>query len=415
MILMCSLTFAQTVPWVNVNDTNSGLNKNMVSCIAQDNDKNMWIGMTNGSAFQYGLDKFDGINWTHFDKSNSGLPSDAVSDVVVDASNNIWISFNEKVGLCRYDGTTWTIFDTSNSNIPSNQIMDLTLSDNNELWLACEGVTKYTPDSFINYHYDPDIFGFIIETNFCYALTGGGNGFKVIDLITNSYQTYKTSNSNTPSNYPSSVAIDKNGLFWLGYSWAYDGGFGTGGSNGGLATFDGSDFIPINPFSSSSTWVYYNGSIVIDSSNHIWVSSRCEGLTRFDDSSWSQINEIPDNGCAGFMFIDIDNYIWYGDVYSGLWTNKSSLINSITKYPVLGEIFIYPNPASQNAILKFDNFIKETYSFALYDNLGRKVLTINGYATDQIEIERKHLTKGLYFYKLTVANQRLRTGKLVFE
>jgi ligand-binding sensor domain-containing protein len=55
---------------------------NYVFAIAIDEQRNKWIGTSNGLA------KFDGINWTVYDTSNSRLPDNSVNTIAIDGINN---------------------------------------------------------------------------------------------------------------------------------------------------------------------------------------------------------------------------------------------------------------------------------------------------------------------------------------
>jgi len=76
---------------------------------------------------------------------------------------------------------------------------------------------------------------------------------------------------------------------------------------------------------------------------------------------------------------------------------------------------VYPNPADKNAVIVFDNKLLEEYTFTLYDSEGRLSRTIGNIRAEQIEIERKGIEPGLYFYRLISDKGTAFTGKMIFE
>ncbi|MCH8903671.1 MAG: T9SS type A sorting domain-containing protein [Bacteroidetes bacterium] len=77
---------------------------------------------------------------------------------------------------------------------------------------------------------------------------------------------------------------------------------------------------------------------------------------------------------------------------------------------------IYPNPFSTHTTLYFNNYKQDEYTFVLYNVLGEEVRRIEQITTNQKEIRRSNLPKGLYIYKvIDNDNILLGTGKLVVE
>ncbi|MES2746769.1 MAG: two-component regulator propeller domain-containing protein [Bacteroidota bacterium] len=383
--------------WTNYNEVNSGLSNNEISSIAIDNNDIVWIAASSGCGGQYGLNRFDGTNWITYTTSNSGLVSNAVGRIITDQSNNVWITYYcGGLGLTKFDGTNWTTYTTANSNLPSNLINDLFVDASNNLWLTSNGITKFTGTSFINYMPNPSVdfplITLLVANGFVYA-TGGTAGLYKYNISNNSVTHYTTTNSNIPAMNFSTLAMDQNGKLWIGSQF----GFSTvGSSGGGIVTFDGSTFTGINPFSSPYSWVYYNQSIAADQSNNIWMSNRCEGLYKFDGTTWTQMGaNLPQDGCAGFVYVDQHNNIWYGDVYSGVWTNKPSLG---LEESIAEPITLFPNPV--NAILTIG--FQDSTNVKIINVLGK--IELEKYCTPtsngMIELDVSFLSSGVYFINL---------------
>lgn len=106
------------------------------------------------------------------------------------------------------------------------------------------------------------------------------------------------------------------------------------------------------------------------------------------------------------------------DVYQ-LWGTPPNcgLSNSSIKEKsiISNNALIFPNPFSEQSTITFDNNYNLKYSLSLYDSQGRLVRTITDITTDNVEIERKYLTSGLYFFELRSDRQIFATGKLTIE
>lgn len=81
-----------------------GLSDDMIRCLYQDNKGNIWIG-TNGNA-NGGLDRFDGQSFTHF-KESDGLCSNNVAVVYQSSDGKIWIG-SDRGGLCYFEDNAFT-------------------------------------------------------------------------------------------------------------------------------------------------------------------------------------------------------------------------------------------------------------------------------------------------------------------
>lgn len=385
---LTTLIFSQN--WTNYNQNNSGLSDNGVSTITVDNNDVVWIGAS-GCGFNYGLNRFDGSTWSNYVTTNSGLASDAVQRVIADSNNNVWISYAYcGNGLTKFDGTTWTTYNTSNSNIPSNIVMDLFIDSNNDLWLACNGLTKFTGTSFINYMYNPLVSAIYIKDSLAYA-TSENLGLYKFNISDSTTTHYTTSNSNIPSMNFGTLAIDQNGILWMGCQYNFP------GSTGGIATFNGNNFTAINPFTNSGTWVYYNQSIAVDQLNNIWVSNRCEGLYKYDGVIWTQIGaNMPQTGCAGFVYADHYNRIWYGEVSSGVWTNTPNV--GITQLSASESVNLFPNPTNSIITIVLNN----SRTIKVFNMLGKIEIEKNFtlIPNRKVELDVSFLSAGIYFIQV---------------
>lgn len=76
---------------------------------------------------------------------------------------------------------------------------------------------------------------------------------------------------------------------------------------------------------------------------------------------------------------------------------------------------VFPNPASDDAILSFENTEKEVCTVVLYNSQGQVVRIINNIKEEKVEIERQDLANGLYYFQLKTAGRVLANGKMIFK
>ena len=93
----------------------------------------------------------------------------------------------------------------------------------------------------------------------------------------------------------------------------------------------------------------------------------------------------------------------------------SSTITSVNETKKVSNFNIYPNPFHQSSNIDFENPKNETCTLTIYDSQGKLVRTINNINSDKVEIERKDLVSGLYFFQLRSDMQIIATGKLVAD
>jgi hypothetical protein len=77
-------------------------------------------------------------------------------------------------------------------------------------------------------------------------------------------------------------------------------------------------------------------------------------------------------------------------------------------------LLIYPNPFNQSTTVVFENEEQVPFELVLYDVLGNQVRVMENITTNEVLIEKGHLTPGVYFISLQGNGQELR-GKLMVE
>jgi len=268
--------------WTVYNESNSGLPGNHISSITVDDSGTKWI-----AASGRGLVKFDDTNWTVYDTSNSGLPSNHISSIDIDDSGTKWIA-TYGGAVASYDDTNWTVYNSSNSEMPDYWIESIAIDENGYCWIGWNSNNEWFPPR----HPSVDLAKFDGST----------------------WTSYEVSNSGILNNNIHSIAVDANGIMWIG--WGRDDPY-MGGSLGGLAKFDG------------STWTVYDGynvdllnqvqtikSIAIDDNGIKWFGTHRRGLLKFDGTTWTLYDTsnsgLPSIWDRSSIAIDDNGNKWIG-------------------------------------------------------------------------------------------------------
>ena len=72
----------------------------------------------------------------------------------------------------------------------------------------------------------------------------------------------------------------------------------------------------------------------------------------------------------------------------------------------------YPNPTTDNIVIKITETVLENVQYTLYDSNG-KTLVSKPIRTSSTEIPMKKITEGIYLLKLTKKNQPIKTFKII--
>ncbi len=88
---------------------------------------------------------------------------------------------------------------------------------------------------------------------------------------------------------------------------------------------------------------------------------------------------------------------------------NSYLINTL-------DVKVFPNPTAEKLIMLLENNTKQKYQISLQNNLGQIVSQKQFEPTsNELELDVKDLPKGIYFLKLTSANNQSFTQKIIKE
>lgn len=186
----------------------------------------------------------------------------------------------------------------------------------------------------------------------------------------------------------------------------------------------------------------YPTSIVIDSIGNVYVAgmvwsdstwSADFAVVKYDNDGnqvWESRHDGASNSAADIAFdLTIDNE---GNVYAvgilemiEVLTDDGELAvikysknaTGINEYQLTGNVkhIIYPNPMANSAtILLNDNLFSVPIMINLYNQLGKKVKTVN-LTNPTTTIHKDNLASGIYFYQLIQNNAPIGQGKLIIQ
>lgn len=105
---------------------------------------------------------------------------------------------------------------------------------------------------------------------------------------------------------------------------------------------------------------------------------------------------------------------WVNNTIRKIELPLTASINNNSKN-VVG-MHIYPNPFSTSTTIKLSGTIGTgPISFLMYDVSGKEIKVKSAVSDQQIQVEKRDLTNGIYFYKLLQNNKIIGSGKLIVE
>ncbi len=119
-----------------------------------------------------------------------------------------------------------------------------------------------------------------------------------------------------PSRFIADIAIDEEGVKWIATEPVCGGGICT---DGGLAAFDGTNWIVYDSLNSSLNSNFI-GAVTLDPDEVVWVGTGHGEVSSFDGNNWeSHPFPTKDNVAIKSMASDLYGYIWVATEGSGLY------------------------------------------------------------------------------------------------
>lgn len=421
------------------------------------------------SGYDFFLTKLNGDGNILWSKAFMGDGGNATSSITIDKEGDLYImgyyndilSFDDYeltgpigrsdlfVTKLNYNGDViWAKSTKSNANNIGNDIV----SDNNgNLYL-----TGYMWDSV---YFDDHLLvsssffqTFITKMNasngnFIWAVGGGGNGW----------------------NRGNNIAVDKRGDIIIS-GWYRDDLYFSDDSISNGGNNDGPDDIFIAKFdnSGSNIWIksaksnLYSNSydLITNSQNDIYLTGKFRGLLQIESSTFQStvpnyfdiyVLKLDENGYLqwfrsyggnspmndiGYSLALFNNNVLVTGMYSrNSWfsnsqlscnggsdifvlklsnTTDSPIINSDTQEEDGDEILIYPNPSSDNLIIKTNSYESVQYQVKILSINGNLIFFDKNYFSNHIEINISALKAGMYLVQIIDLNtKKIVTKKII--
>lgn len=204
--------------------------------------------------------------FTEYNNLNSPIPSNIILSLFIDKKGVKWLgTYN---GLVKFDDSTWQIYNKDNSELKSNHIIGITGDSKENIWLWTEmGIVKYNGTTWTNFK-DSKI------------------------------------HAKTTGLFKNPIYADKNDNIWIG-------GFNY------IVKFDGKDWTTYDYFNTNLRFSKIN-SIKEDQNGSIWFATSMDGLLKYNNEKWEQIdrNTYPTMKSGFIKSIDFDSSgnIWLGTI-----------------------------------------------------------------------------------------------------
>jgi ligand-binding sensor domain-containing protein len=233
-----------------------------VRLVTVDSANHVWVttnptGIDSWNQPGGGLNYYDGASWKTYTKDNSSIPSDNVSALCTAPGGNLWVGFGPYGYFgdtcARFDGKEWSPYTPATPGFPQGIATDFTVDKKGDLWMSMRPFrgTDYT-------------------------LAGGC----LARLAGSTWTVFDSTNSGLPSNTISNVAIDSEGVVWIGGS-------------GGLTSFDGKSWVTYSGF--ESRFSKGISEITVDPKGNIWVGTEGGGIVVIKKPSLSHVHGMPEH------------------------------------------------------------------------------------------------------------------------
>ncbi|MFN0189621.1 MAG: T9SS type A sorting domain-containing protein [Bacteroidia bacterium] len=145
------------------------------------------------------------------------------TDMLVLSSNEIWIGL-QREGILRFQSGTWSRIFTGDTitDIPDDYIYKMHLDPQGNIWMGHRlGLSKFDGANWSHIPFD-SLAGFLpqyifeLESNSNSILLGGNKGFYILDLSSQTWSSYRKSNSTLLCDSIRAIEISATGEIWLG-------------------------------------------------------------------------------------------------------------------------------------------------------------------------------------------------------
>ncbi|MBL4703543.1 MAG: hypothetical protein JKY54_03420, partial [Flavobacteriales bacterium] len=250
----------------------NGLSNDEITCIAEDDEGNLWFGLTGTGASQYVGDQFETYN------SKQGLRNEVVQALIIDSKGRLWSSATNTLDIIEFYGlSSSSILRTINVDtiVPNlGNVMTILEDSRSWIWLGTDDGVK------------------VLDSN-----------FQLIHDL--------TKEDGLSHNKAISIIEDLEGNIWLASLWHGVTKIKVENGRLNMKAMDKESGLP-----SDNYWVAF-----VDSKGRVYLGSNDAGVVVFDGETNSIINEKDGLTSlrAGTISEDPDGNIWIGTIGGGVF------------------------------------------------------------------------------------------------
>jgi signal transduction histidine kinase/ligand-binding sensor domain-containing protein/DNA-binding response OmpR family regulator len=353
----------------NYNNDENSLSTNFLLSLAEDADKNIWIGSNHGGLVKYSTTDEKFYRYTMLENDRTSLPGLVVRCIHVDSNNSVWIGTHS--GFAKYDQKKDCFKQFSFPEDNKDQIYDIRaifqLNPEELIIQSDHGFFKFrlkTETLERLEFYAPNLDQELFRQNNPVCFDSKGNlwigstkGLIKLNIKTGQFKRYQSDNSTSKSINSNSYSVifeDSRKNIWIG----------TENKGVNLYNSDRDEFTSYTAGSIKRNSIANNiiSNIYEDNNSNVWFSTLEGGVSYFSykNNQFEYFAHDPDdanslsNNKIGAFYEDRNGFIWIGTEDGGL--NKfSPKTGSIEKY-ALKTNFIAPSildiePKSDQSLL----------------------------------------------------------------
>lgn len=432
---------ATTGTWQRYRLTNTSQIDYFVEDITVDNNGSLWMTGNAGTGVG-GIQKFDGSNWTGFNPYTYGLGH----DFPFDADNATAITCRQSTNDITFSPTFHGVHTWNGANFTSQESelvtsKGLVEDSQGRLWSLGE---------YYNYKLFDD------TTNQWTNLPIVGWGSKIIKdptlpgtiWATTDYEIVRTNGTEVLTINDQTFPASTGG--YAGFALGTDGVFWTTAALPSLS--NSSTVVKYNTNTNQyDTWSYgvnwpfpteYVRPMTVTPDGRVWMQYDSEfpnlvaGILAFDgtnvelfpsaEGGFPDWNVLPNSSIKDIEVKTIENgyELWMSCLGRGIAvlsvTNSNLAVNPVIT-PVTSSVKAYPNPATEQVMITFDNVNNEPTEIAIYDLTGRQITTLPNKTTagtnsvnwDLKSSNGTKVASGLYLIKLKTPTKTTSTKLIV--
>lgn len=290
-----------------------GLKHNIISCILQDKQGNLWFGTIGG-----GISKYDGKYFTHYSEQQ-GFLGNSILSMLEDKKGNLWFGTNG-AGLIKYDGWQFTYFNTENS-LAGDEVNSITEDKHGNIWLGYvyNGFSKYDGKTFT--HFGKSV-GLGCDSTLCIYADKQSNiwigtlGSGVYRFDGTSFTCF-TEKNGLVQNDVSAISEDTQGGIWFG-------------TNKGISQYKNNTFLN---YTDKEGFISKSISCITHSQNgDLWFGTLGYGASKFDGKTITHFTEEFGLNHNNVLSIYEDNTgnIWLGTDGGGVSKYNGKIFTQFT-------------------------------------------------------------------------------------